>query len=181
MKLLFSLFATFFRIGLFTFGGGYSMLPMLKREVVEKNKWTDEEELLNCFAVGQCTPGIIAVNTATFIGYKKRGIIGAVCATLGMIMPSLIIITVIAALLSNFAGYEAVRHAFVGIRAAVSALVAAAIIKMAKSSVKNVLQIIVCIISFIIVAVFGFSPVWVVVGSALFGIFFMKEKDGERQ
>lgn len=179
MKELLKLFSAFFRIGLFTFGGGYAMLPMLRREIVEKHGWATEEELLNYFAIGQCTPGIIAVNTATFVGCKKRGIIGAAFSTLGMLAPSIIIITAIAALLQNFAEYTVVQHAFSGIRAAVCALIIASVIKMAKTGIKNWLHIIVAVVAFIIVAVFGFSPVWVVIGSALFGIFFMKEKEGD--
>ena len=103
MPILLDLFCTFFRIGAFTFGGGYAMLPMLQREIVEKKKWAAEEDLLDYFAVGQCTPGVIAVNTATFVGYKKEGVPGGIMATLGVVAPSLVIITVIAAVLSNFA------------------------------------------------------------------------------
>ena len=105
MKTLIDLFFTFCRIGGLTFGGGYAMLPMIQKEIVEEKKWATEEEVLDYYAVGQCTPGIIAVNTATFIGYKVQGIIGAIVATLGVVFPSLIIITIIAALLKNFASY----------------------------------------------------------------------------
>ena len=98
MPLLLDLFCAFFRIGLFTFGGGYAMLPLLQREIVEKKKWATEEEMLDYFAVGQCTPGVIAVNTATFVGFKEKKLSGAIFATLGIVSPSLVIITVIAAL-----------------------------------------------------------------------------------
>ena len=94
MKELFKLFLTFAKVGCFTFGGGYAMLPLLQKEVVEKNNWATEEELMDYFAIGQCTPGIIAVNTSTFIGYKRKGIIGGIAATLGMVFPSIIIITI---------------------------------------------------------------------------------------
>ena len=119
MPLLLDLFCAFFRIGLFTFGGGYAMLPLLQREIVEKKKWATEEEMLDYFAVGQCTPGVIAVNTATFVGFKEKKLSGAIFATLGIVSPSLVIITVIAALLSNFAHIAAVQNAFAGIRVAV--------------------------------------------------------------
>ena len=131
------LFLTFAKVGVMTFGGGYAMLPILQREVVEKKGWATDEELTDYFAVGQCTPGIIAVNTATFIGYKYKGIPGGVLATLGLVFPSLIIITAIAAFLSNFADIPAVRHALAGINAAVVALIAASVLKLGKSTLKN--------------------------------------------
>ena len=106
MKKLWDMFLTFARIGGLTFGGGYAMLPMLQREVVEKQGWATEEELADYYAIGQCTPGIIAVNTATFVGYRQAGIIGGIFATLGVIFPSVVIITVIAAFLTNFARSE---------------------------------------------------------------------------
>ena len=115
MNIYLDLFLTFAKIGVCTFGGGYAMLPILQREVVEKKGWATEEELTDYFAIGQCTPGIIAVNTATFIGQKYKGILGGVLATLGVVFPSLIIITLIAAFLQNFASYPVVAHALAGI------------------------------------------------------------------
>ena len=111
MNLYLDLFLTFAKVGVCTFGGGYAMLPILQREVVENKGWATEEELTDYFAIGQCTPGVIAVNTATFIGYKYKGIIGGILTTLGVVFPSLIIITLIAAFLSNFAHIPAVQHA----------------------------------------------------------------------
>jgi len=137
LRELMDLFLTFARIGGLTFGGGYAMLPMLQREVVEHRGWASESELMDWFAVGQCTPGIIAVNVATFTGYKCRGFAGAVFATFGVIFPSLIIITLIAALLQNFADIELVAHAFAGIRVCVCVLIANAILKLWKSAVKD--------------------------------------------
>ena len=169
MKELFKLVVTFFKIGILTFGGGYAMLPMLQREVVEKNKWATEEELLNYFAVGQCTPGVIAVNTATFVGYYQKGILGGVLATIGVVLPSLIIITILAMVLSNFAHIEAVQNAFGGIRIAVGAMIAATVVKLIRKNVKSWFQIVLCIVAFLIVAVFGQSPVYVVVGAGLAG------------
>ena len=112
MKELLDMFFTFARIGGLTFGGGYAMLPMLQKEVVEHRGWATEDELMDYYAVGQCTPGVIAVNTATFIGYKQRGVIGAIFATLGVVFPSLVIIITIAAFVSNFADLPAVKNAF---------------------------------------------------------------------
>ncbi len=137
MNIYADLFLTFAKVGVCTFGGGYAMLPILQREVVEKKGWATDEELTDYFAVGQCTPGIIAVNTATFIGYKYRGIPGGVLATLGVVFPSLIIITVIAAFLSNFAGIPVVQHALAGINAAVVALIASSVLKLGKSTLKS--------------------------------------------
>ena len=119
MNKLLDLFFTFARIGGLTFGGGYAMLPMLQKEVVEKRKWATEEEIMDYYAIGQCTPGIIAVNTATFVGQSTAGIAGGIFATLGVVFPSLIIITLIAAFLQNFAELAVVQYAFSGIRVCV--------------------------------------------------------------
>lgn len=139
MKLLWEVFFTFARIGLFTFGGGYAMLPMLERELVEKRKWVTDEELANYFAIGQCTPGIIAVNTATFTGHKLKRIPGAVFATLGVVFPSVVIILFLAAFVTHFSDIEWVKHAFAGIRACVCVLIFASVWKLAKKSVKDLL------------------------------------------
>lgn len=170
MKTLIDLFFTFCRIGGLTFGGGYAMLPIIQKEIVEEKKWAIEEEVLDYYAVGQCTPGIIAVNTATFIGYKVHGIIGAIVATLGVVFPSLIIITIIAALLKNFANYSIVQHAFSGIRVVVIALIVSAILKLAKTSIKNSTTLIIAIIAFILVAFVNLSPIYIVIAAACIGL-----------
>ena len=150
MKELFDLFWTFCKIGALTFGGGYAMLPLIQREIVENKKWSTEKEILDYYAVGQCTPGVIAVNTATFIGYKLKGIIGGIIATLGVVFPSLIIILIIAAFLQNFADLAIVQSAFAGIRVAVVALIITTVVKLLKSSIKDYLCAIVAILAFII-------------------------------
>ena len=170
MKTLIDLFFTFCRIGGLTFGGGYAMLPIIQKEIVEEKKWATEEEVLDYYAVGQCTPGIIAVNTATFIGYKVHGIIGAIVATLGVVFPSLIIITIIAALLKNFANYSIVQHAFSGIRVVVIALIVSAILKLAKTSIKNSTTLIIAIIAFILVAFVNLSTIYIVIAAACIGL-----------
>ena len=137
MNLYLDLFLTFAKVGVCTFGGGYAMLPILQREVVEKKGWATEEELTDYFAIGQCTPGVIAVNTATFVGQKQRGNLAGVIATLGVVFPSLIIITLIAAFLTEFASYPAVRHALAGINAAVVALIVASVVKLGKTTLKS--------------------------------------------
>ena len=171
MPLLLDLFCTFFRIGLFTFGGGYAMLPLLQREIVEKKKWATEEEILDYFAVGQCTPGIIAVNTATFVGFKEKKLYGAIFATLGIVLPSLVIITIIAALLSNFAHIAAVQNAFAGIRVAVCVLILNSIVKLWKKSVVDKLTLGVFIVVFLgSVLLSQVSPVVFIVAAAVLGI-----------
>ena len=137
MNILVSLFLTFARIGVCTFGGGYAMLPILQRELVEDKKWATETELADYYAVGQCTPGIIAVNTATFVGRSQAGIAGGVVATLGLVFPSLVIIMVIAAFLQNFMHLEFVIHAFNGVRAVVVALILSSVIKLFKNAVMD--------------------------------------------
>lgn len=170
MKELGDLFLTFCRIGGLTFGGGYAMLPLIQEEVVNKRKWATEEEVLDYYAVGQCTPGIIAVNTATFIGYKRKGITGAIAATAGVIFPSLIIIMIIAAFIKNFAELAFVQHAFAGIRVAVAVLILNAIIKLWKSGIKDITGIIIFIITFLISLIFNLSPIYVVVAAIVVGI-----------
>lgn len=131
------LFRRFFMIGLLTFGGGYSMLPMFERELVDATHWIDREELMDYFAIAQCTPGVIAVNCATFVGKKINRLWGAAFATLGVITPSLLIITLIAAFVTHFNEYPVVVYAFNGIRIAVAALIISAVIKLLKSAVKK--------------------------------------------
>lgn len=178
-----NLFWTFCRIGGLTFGGGYAMLPMLQKEVVETHKWATEQELLDYYAVGQATPGIIAVNTATFIGYKEKGILGAIFATSGVVFPALIIIMSIAGFIDSFSDSNIVQHAFSGIRVAVGVLILNALVKMVKGSVKDILGIILFVATFIISIVFNISVVYIVVASALIGIIsdFINRKRGIKQ
>lgn len=170
MRDLWDLFLIFCRIGGLTFGGGYAMLPMLQKEVVENRRWATEEQIMDYYAVGQCTPGIIAVNTATFVGYNNRGVLGAIAATSGVVFPSLVIIMIIAAFISNFADLAIVQQAFAGIRVAVGVLVLNAIIKLWKSGVKDVVGIIIFAVTFVVSLIFSLSPVYVVIGAIIVGI-----------
>ena len=145
MKKLLTLFLAFAKVGVLTFGGGLSMLPMLRREIVEKQGWATDDELMDYYAVGQCTPGIIAVNTATFIGYNQAGILGGIISTLGVVFPSVVIIFLIASVLQGFMEYEIVAHALNGIRAVVCALLAHTVISLAKKSLVDIF----CIILFV--------------------------------
>ena len=183
MKELMNLFWSFCRIGGLTFGGGYAMLPMLQKEVVETHKWATEQELLDYYAVGQATPGVIAVNTATFIGYKEKGILGAIFATSGVVFPSLAIIMAIAGFIDSFSDLNIVQHAFSGIRVAVGVLILNALVNLVKGSVKDILGIILFVATFIISIVFNISVVYIVVASALIGIIsdFINRKRGIKQ
>ncbi len=164
------LFASFFRIGLFTFGGGYAMLPMLEMECVESHAWATRDELLDYFAIAQCTPGVIAVNTATFIGSKERGALGAAIATFGVICPSIIIILVIASLLTSFASLPAVGYAFNGIRVAVAVLILNAVIKLVRGNLKQPVSIIICALAFAASVFLKLSPVAIVLSAGAVGI-----------
>lgn len=161
------LFAAFAKIGGFTFGGGYAMLPLLEKEIVEKRHWATHEELMDYYAIGQCTPGVIAVNTATFIGYKTKGVLGGIFATLGVVTPSIIIITAISAFISNFQDIEAVQWAFGGIRAAVVALIISSVLKLAKKSLVDIWTVIIFLIVTALSFLTDISPaVFVVVAGA---------------
>ena len=170
MPKLLDLFLTFARIGGLTFGGGYAMLPMLQKEVIETKKWATEEEVMNYYAVGQCTPGIIAVNTATFIGYKTCGIPGGIFATLGVVFPSLVIISIIAAFITNFAELAVVKNAFAGIRVCVCVLILNAVVKLFKKSVIDIPTAVLFIVIFIGSILTDISPILFVIAAGAAGI-----------
>ena len=172
LKELLDMFLTFFRIGAVTFGGGYAMLPILQREVVEKKGWATDEELTDYYAIGQCTPGIIAVNTATFIGQKYRGIPGGIICTLGVVAPSIIIISIIAAMINNFADILWVQNALAGIRVCVCVFIFNSVVKLFKSAVKDKAALALYIALFVIAVFFNFSPVWFVLVAGVLGVVF---------
>lgn len=172
IKQLFGLFGAFAVVGVTTFGGGYAMLPALQREVVEKRRWATEEEVMDWYAIGQCTPGVIAVNTATFIGYDQAGVLGGVLATVGVITPSLVIILLIATVLAQIAHLPLVASAFAGIRPVVGALIASSVIRLCRTTTRQLWQIALCVAAFVVVALLGQSPVWVVLGAAVLGLLF---------
>ena len=176
MKLLCDLYLTWFKMGLFTFGGGYAMLPMIQKEVIDKHHWATEEEIMNYYAIGQCTPGIIAVNTATFVGYYLKGVVGGVIATLGVISPSVIIITVIAALISNFMEIEMVKHALLGINVAVCALMIKSISGLWKKSIKNIGSFTVFAIALLLSVLTDISTVYLVILSGILGVVLSRMK-----
>ena len=171
MKKILDLYLAFFKIGITTFGGGYAMLPVIQREIVEKRKYVTNEDVMDYYAVGQCTPGVIAVNTATFVGNKVGKTAGAIAATLGVITPPLLIITTIAAFIKNYADSEIVRHAFAGIRIAVCALILSAVFKLFKSGVKDLPAALIFLAVLAVGLFTSLSPVWYVIAAALAGIF----------
>ncbi len=180
MELL-NLYLTFFKLGLVNFGGGYAMLPLLERELVFKKKWTTKEELTDYYAVGQCTPGAIAVNVSTFIGYKRKGVLGGIAATLGFISPAFIIIFIIASLLSSFSDNKYISHALVGIRVVVFFLVLSSIVKIFKSSCKGITPKVIAVLVGILSIILSVPLYIYVILAAIFGIVFnvIKEKNKE--
>ncbi len=174
MKVLIQLYVAWFKMGLFTFGGGYAMLPMIQKEVIEKYHWATEDEIMDYYAIGQCTPGIIAVNTATFVGYYQKGIIGGIVATLGVVSPSFIIISLIASLISNFAELEIVQHALMGINVAVCMLMINAIMNLWKKSIKNIAAFCIFALALVLSLFTGLSTVWMVIISGILGVILSK-------
>lgn len=170
MRKLFDLFFAFACVGVMTFGGGYAMLPILEREIVSKRAWASNEELMDYYAVGQCTPGIIAVNTATFVGNKIAGATGAVIATAGIVFPSFVIICVIAGILTNFADIPAVKSAFAGIRVCVCVLIFNAVVKLWKGSITDKGALALCLLVFVLSVFLNLSPIVYVVFCGIAGI-----------
>lgn len=169
-KLLIEIFIVFFKIGLFTFGGGYAMIPLIEKEMIGSKAWVKEEEIIDIFAVAQSIPGAIAINSSTFIGYKIAGISGALAATAGVIIPSFIIITAIATFFSRFQNNLIVQAAFMGIRSAVVALIIMAVIKIGKSSIKDSLTALITVLAVVLVILMNVHAIFVIVGGAVAGI-----------
>ncbi len=179
MKILFDMFITFAKVGVMTFGGGYAMLPILQREVVDNKHWATEEELMDYFAIGQCTPGVIAVNTATFIGQKKKGILGGIIATLGVVFPSIIIISLLAGVIEAFSHIIWVKNAFGGIRICVCVLILNAVVKLSKKAIVNIPTLLIFVIVALGSCFTDLSPIVFVIFSALAGIVLKALEGGE--
>lgn len=163
------LFTVFFKIGLFTFGGGMSMLPMLQKELVESKKWLTDEEILNYFAIGQCTPGIIAVNVATFCGYKRAGLLGAIATTVGIVCPSWLVITLIAGSISRFSEIEWLQRAMKGVYIAVAALLTRAVFTFGKKIITDGITAVIALAAFLAMAVWNVSGILIVVAAGVIG------------
>ena len=169
MKTLWDLYSTWFRMGLFTFGGGYAMLPMIQREVIEKHHWATEDEIMDYYAIGQVTPGIIAVNTATFVGYQVKGVIGGIIATLGVVSPSLVLISIIAGLITNFSELAVIQHALKGIQVAVCVLMYTAVTKLYKQGVKDIAGFVIFACALVLAYFTNISTVFLVILAGISG------------
>ena len=170
IKNLFNLYLSFAKIGTFTIGGGLAMMPMMQAELIEKRKWITDEELIDYYAVGQSTPGIVAVNVATFVGYKQMGIIGGIFATLGMVTPSLVIIMILAGLINSINDYPVVKKALKGINVAVAALLTSTIINFMKKTIKMFTNAIFMMISFLLVFVLKLPSFWIIIFALFIGV-----------
>lgn len=164
------LFLTFFKIGAFTFGGGYAMIPLISRELSENKKWISDEDILDIIAIAESTPGPIAINSATFVGYKVAGFWGAFCSTLGVVLPSFVIISVISLVLRQFAHLKAVKYAFWGIRSGVLALILSAFVKMYKKCPKDVYAYIIAALAFALSVFTDINVIFIIIGCALLGL-----------
>lgn len=176
LKILLDLFFTFSKIGLFTFGGGYAMFPILQKEIVERKKWSTNEELGDYCAIGQCTPGVIAVNTATFIGENICGVSGALIATLGFIFPALIFIQLIAIFIQNFSSLQIIQYAFSGIRVCVTILILQTIFNLAKTAIIDKITIFIFLGVVLGSLYFNISPILIIIISAILGVSIKKIK-----
>jgi chromate transporter len=176
MKDYIELVRAFIVIGVSTFGGGYAMFPVLERELIHRLGWVTMDEVMDYYTIAQITPGIIGVNVATFVGYKRKGITGGIAATLGLVLPSVSLMLLAAFFISRFTGYPVVRHAFAGIRIAVGALILETVLKLLKGCYKNIKALVICIAAFALSAVFSFSPVYIVLGAGAAGFFLFPAK-----
>ena len=170
LKTLWQVFASFFKIGAFTFGGGYAMIPLIQNEAVEKRGWVTDDDILEVIAIAESTPGPIAINSATFVGYRAAGVLGSMCATLGVVLPSFVIILAISFVLKQFQDIRAVQYAFQGIRAGVLALLCKSLWTMYKKSPKGWAAYIVMAGAFILTAIFDFNVIFVIIGCGVFGL-----------
>ena len=180
LKKLWQVFAAFFKIGAFTFGGGYAMIPLIQNEAVEKHGWVTDDDILEIIAIAESTPGPIAINSATFVGYRAAGVLGSVCATLGVVLPSFVIILLISFVLKQFQELRPVQYAFNGIRAGVLALLCKSLWTMYKKSPKGWASYVVMAAAFILTAIFDINVIFVIIGCAVFGLVtsaFMRKKE----
>ena len=168
------LFTTFFKIGIFTLGGGYAMIPLIEDEVVNKHHWMEKEEMLDLIAIAQSCPGVFAINIATFVGYKLHKTRGAICSTLGTALPSFLIILAIAIFFSQFKDNPVVAAMFRGIRPAVVALIAVPTFNLGKRAQLNKWTIWIPIISALLIWLLGVSPIWIIIAAGVGGYLFGK-------
>ncbi|MGV8982230.1 chromate transporter [Clostridium sp.] len=179
-KMLIDIFKIFFKIGAFTFGGGFAMIPLIEKEMVENKGWVKKEEITDLFAVSQCIPGAIAINTASLIGYKIARRTGAIVATAGVVLPSFLIITCIASFFSKFSDLAIVKAAFFGIRSCVVALIGIAAISVSKSAIKDNFCILLILLTVLIVEFLNISPVIAIMISIIPGVIILKFMPGKK-
>ena len=170
MSKLWELYTSFFKIGISTFGGGYAMLPILEREAVDKKGWISVTEMMDYYAISQCTPGIIAINTSTYIGYKVASVFGGVSAALGMISPSILIILILAGLIQRFSALPLVESAFSGIQIAVAVIILNAVVKMLKNSIVDKITVGIFVVTLIVLLLFDIPTIWVIIAAFIFSI-----------
>jgi chromate transporter len=169
-------FLTFLKLGCITFGGGYAMIPVVERELIKKRGWTTMDEVMDYYTIAQITPGIIAVNLSTFVGYKQKGILGGCLATLGFVLPGVSLIIAAALFITNFADFSMVQHAFAGIRIAVGALILDTVIKLIKGVFKDFKALVIYIIAFVLSALWQVSPMLLILGAGAAGLVFYRTK-----
>lgn len=169
---LWTLFTTFLKIGAFTFGGGYAMIPLIQRDIAHKHKWITDDDILDIIAIAESTPGPIAINAATFVGYKVCGFWGSFFSTFALVLPSFFVISLISLFLTHFGEYTLVRYAFMGIRAGVLALIVKALISMYKQCPKNVFSYCIMALAFLSVAVFKVNVLYVIIASGILGLIY---------
>ena len=174
MKEYFDLFLTFFVIGASAFGGGYSLLPLLERELIKKRGWINMDEVMDYFSIAQVTPGVIAINVSTFVGCKRKGAVGGIIATIAFILPGASLMILASFFFNRFAGHSVISNAFSGIKIAVCALILSSVIKLIKGFFKNYKTAIIFIIAFVLSAVFSISPIFVILGAGLAGFFLFR-------
>jgi chromate transporter len=178
------LLLTFLKLGCITFGGGYAMIPVVERELIKKRGWITMEEVMDYYVIAQITPGIIAVNLSTFIGCKRKGVLGGTVATIGFVLPGVALIILAAFFIRNIEEYPVVIHAFTGIRIAMGALILDTVIKMVKGTFKDPIAIVIYIVAFALSFVWSVSPMIIVLGAGLAGFFAYSvrtRKDGGKQ
>ena len=181
MKDYLDLFSTFIKIGASTFGG-YAIIPVLDRELIRKKGWITMDEVMDYFTIAQVTPGIIAINVSTFVGFKRKGIAGGIIATLGFALPGITLMILIAFFISSFSDYKAVQHAFAGIRLAVGALILNTVFKLVKGFYKEIKSVVLFVLAFSVSALFGKSPVYIILGAGFLGwLFFRPKNHGQKE
>ena len=180
-NICFQLFLAFFKLGLFTIGGGMAMVPLIQGIVVDEKKWMSEEEAVDCIAVSQGLPGVIAINMATYIGKKQKGLIGAFCATIGVILPSFLIIILVVELLETIGNWSYLEGALDGIKAAVTGLIAFSVYKVGKNVLKGPFQWVLAVGTVIVVAVFRINAVFAILAGMVLGVVYTSKKEGKKE